>query len=100
MRACRTGARPDDRRHHHPDLSNIHLRPGRPGSAQGLRVLAHENPTREAAEANIAALEEGKAGIAFASGMAAIDAVSTLLESGDHFVVTENTYGGTFRLFE
>ena len=70
------------------------------GRHKGYEYARTQNPTREAAEANIAALEEGKAGIAFASGMAAIDAVSTLLESGDHVVVTENTYGGTFRLFE
>ena len=70
------------------------------GRHKGYEYSRTQNPTREAAEANIAALEEGKAGIAFASGMAAIDAVSTLLESGDHVVVTENTYGGTFRLFE
>ena len=70
------------------------------GRHKGYEYSHTQNPTREAAEANIAALEEGKAGIAFASGMAAIDAVSTLLQSGDHVIVTENTYGGTFRLFE
>ncbi|HJO39345.1 MAG: PLP-dependent aspartate aminotransferase family protein [Vicinamibacterales bacterium] len=70
------------------------------GQHKGYEYSRTQNPTREAVEANIAALEGGKAGIAFASGMAAIDAVSTLLRAGDHVVVTENTYGGTYRLFE
>src|SRR5688500_15413204 len=59
-----------------------------------------QNPTRMAVEANVAAIESGTAGFAFASGMAAIDAILTRLESGDHLVVSDNTYGGTFRLFE
>ena len=70
------------------------------GQHKGYEYSRTQNPTREAAEANIAALEGGRAGIAFASGMAAIDAISTFLSSGDHMVVTENTYGGTYRLFE
>ena len=70
------------------------------GQHKGYEYSRTQNPTREAAEANIAALEGGRAGIAFASGMAAIDAISTFLISGDHMVVTENTYGGTYRLFE
>ena len=70
------------------------------GKHKGYEYARTQNPTREAVEANIAAIESGAAGIAFASGMAAIDAVTTLLTSGDHVVVTENTYGGTFRLFE
>jgi cystathionine beta-lyase/cystathionine gamma-synthase len=53
-----------------------------------------------ALEANLAAIEGGAAAFAFASGMAAIDAILTRLESGDHLVVSDNTYGGTFRLFE
>jgi cystathionine beta-lyase/cystathionine gamma-synthase len=59
-----------------------------------------QNPTRMALEANLAAIEGGIAAFAFASGMAAIDAILTRLESGDHLVVSDNTYGGTFRLFE
>jgi cystathionine gamma-lyase/cystathionine beta-lyase/cystathionine gamma-lyase/homocysteine desulfhydrase len=51
-------------------------------------------------ERNIAAIEGGKAAFAFASGMAAIGAVATMLKSGDHVVVSDNTYGGTFRLFD
>jgi cystathionine beta-lyase/cystathionine gamma-synthase len=53
-----------------------------------------------ALERNIAAIEAGTAAFAFASGMAAIDALLTRLESGDHVLVSDNTYGGTFRLFE
>lgn len=57
------------------------------------------NPTREALEANIAALESGSHGIAFASGLAAIEAVVKRLSAGDHVVSEENTYGGTTRMF-
>ena len=53
-----------------------------------------------ALERNLAAIEGGKAGFAFASGMAAIGAIATMLKSGDHVVVSDNTYGGTFRLFD
>src|SRR5258705_7774409 len=53
-----------------------------------------------ALERNLAAIEAGKAGFAFASGMAAIGAIATMLKSGDHVVVSDNTYGGTFRLFD
>jgi cystathionine beta-lyase/cystathionine gamma-synthase len=57
------------------------------------------NPTREALEESIATLEEGTQGLAFASGMAAITTVMTLLKKGDHVVVADNVYGGTYRLF-
>jgi cystathionine beta-lyase/cystathionine gamma-synthase len=70
------------------------------GKHKGYEYARTQNPTRMALEANIAAMEGGKAGFAFASGMAAISAIATLLKAGDHVVVTENTYGGTFRLFE
>jgi len=70
------------------------------GKHKGYEYARTQNPTRAALEANIAAIEGGKAAFAFASGMAAIDAITTLLEAGDHVVVTDNTYGGTFRLFD
>jgi cystathionine beta-lyase/cystathionine gamma-synthase len=70
------------------------------GKHKGFEYGRTQNPTRMAVEANIAAIESGVAGFAFASGMAAIDAILTRLESGDHLVVSDNTYGGTFRLFE
>ena len=55
------------------------------------------NPTREALENLIADLEGGKRGFAFASGMAAISAVMDLFQTGDHIVVTDDVYGGTYR---
>src|ERR1700704_5113438 len=70
------------------------------GKHKGYEYARTQNPTRAALEGNIAAIEGGKAAFAFASGMAAIDAITTLLEAGDHVVVTDNTYGGTFRLFD
>ena len=70
------------------------------GRHKGYEYARTQNPTRSALEGNIAAIEGGKAAFAFASGMAAIDAITTLLTSGDHVVVTDNTYGGTFRLFD
>ena len=70
------------------------------GRHKGFEYARTQNPTRLAVERNIAAIEGGKAAYGFASGMAAIDAITTLLEAGDHVVVTDNTYGGTFRLFE
>jgi cystathionine beta-lyase/cystathionine gamma-synthase len=70
------------------------------GQHKGFEYGRTQNPTRLALERNIAAIEAGAAAFAFASGMAAIDALLTRLESGDHLVVSDNTYGGTFRLFE
>ncbi len=70
------------------------------GQHKGYEYARTQNPTRAALEANLAAIEHGKAGFGFASGMAATGAVMTLLQSGDHVVVTDNTYGGTYRLFE
>jgi cystathionine gamma-lyase/cystathionine beta-lyase/cystathionine gamma-lyase/homocysteine desulfhydrase len=70
------------------------------GRHKGFEYARTQNPTRSALEANIAAIENGAAAFAFASGMAAEGAVMTLLQSGDHVVVTDNTYGGTYRLFE
>src|SRR5258707_397132 len=70
------------------------------GRHKGYEYARTQNPTRAALEANLAAIEGGTAAFAFASGMAAIDAITTMLEAGDHVVVTENTYGGTFRLFD
>jgi len=70
------------------------------GVHKGYEYARTQNPTRFALERNIAAIEGGKAGFAFASGMAAIGAIGTLLEAGDHVIVSKNTYGGTFRLFD
>src|SRR5437588_5224511 len=70
------------------------------GRHKGFEYGRTHNPTRQALEGNIAAIESGKAAFAFASGMAAIGAIATLLKSGDHVIVSDNTYGGTFRLFD
>lgn len=70
------------------------------GKHKGFEYARTQNPTRLALERNLAALEGGKSCFAFASGMAATNAVMTLLQAGDHVIVSDNTYGGTFRLFE
>jgi cystathionine beta-lyase/cystathionine gamma-synthase len=70
------------------------------GRHKGYEYGRTQNPTRSALEANVAAIENGRAAFAFASGMAATGAVMTLLKAGDHAVVTDQTYGGTYRLFE
>jgi cystathionine beta-lyase/cystathionine gamma-synthase len=66
---------------------------------RGYEYARVQNPTREAMEANIAALEGGAYGMAFASGMAAIEATVKRLASGDHVIYEENVYGGTHRMF-
>jgi cystathionine beta-lyase/cystathionine gamma-synthase len=70
------------------------------GKHKGYEYARTQNPTRAALEANLAAIEGGKAAYAYASGMAAIGAITSMLKAGDHVVVTDNTYGGTFRLFD
>src|SRR5947208_14373330 len=70
------------------------------GRHKGYEYGRTQNPTRMALERNLAAIEGGPAGFAFASGMAAIGAIATMLRSGDHVVVSDNTYGGTFRLVD
>ncbi len=70
------------------------------GRHKGYEYARTQNPTRGALEGNLAAIEGGRAAFAFASGMAAITAITSLLKSGDHVVVSNNVYGGTFRLFD
>jgi cystathionine gamma-lyase/cystathionine beta-lyase/cystathionine gamma-lyase/homocysteine desulfhydrase len=70
------------------------------GRHKGYEYGRTQNPTRAALEGNIAAMESGKSAVAFASGMAAINAVATMLKAGDHVIVSDNVYGGTFRLFD
>ena len=69
------------------------------GKNKGWEYARTQNPTRSALETNIAALEGAKFGFAFASGMSAIDATLKLVKGGDHVLLGNNTYGGTFRLF-
>src|SRR5688572_14270278 len=66
---------------------------------RGYEYARVQNPTREAMEANIAALEGGTHGMAFSSGMAAIEAITKRLSAGDHVIYEENVYGGTHRMF-
>lgn len=70
-----------------------------PGQHQGFEYARTQNPTRLVLEANLAALENGKHGICFASGMAAVDAVIKLLNSGDEVISTNDLYGGSYRTF-
>ena len=70
-----------------------------PGVNKGFDYARSGNPTRKVLEDLIAKLEKGTAGFAFASGLAAIDAVLKLLETGDEIVAVDDIYGGTYRLF-
>ena len=69
------------------------------GKHKGFEYARTQNPTRSALEANISALENARYGFAFASGMSAIDATLKLVKGGEHVILGDNTYGGTFRLF-
>ncbi len=69
------------------------------GRHRGYEYARLQNPTREASEANIAALEGGRHGIAFSSGLAAIECLAKTVAGGGHIVSEENTYGGTTRMF-
>ncbi|MBZ0285925.1 MAG: cystathionine gamma-synthase [Anaerolineae bacterium] len=71
-----------------------------PGEHKGYEYSRSGNPTRTALEELIAAIEKGRYGLAFASGLAAIDCVLRLLNPGDHIIVGNDVYGGTYRLFE
>lgn len=71
-----------------------------PGEHKGYEYSRSGNPTRAALEELIAAIEKGRYGLAFASGLAAIDCVMRLLNPGDHVIVGNDVYGGTYRLFE
>jgi cystathionine gamma-lyase len=71
-----------------------------PGEHKGYEYSRSDNPTRTALQTSLATLEGGKYGLAFASGLAAIDTVLRLLKPGDHVIVGNDVYGGTYRLFE
>jgi len=70
------------------------------GRHKGFEYARTQNPTRAALERNLAALENGKYGHCFASGMAAIDTVLKLLNTGDHVITGQDMYGGSFRLMD
>jgi cystathionine gamma-lyase len=70
------------------------------GRHKGYEYARGKNPTREALERNVAALEGGRHGFAFASGMACLDSIMKLFRAGDHVICGESAYGGTFRLLD
>jgi cystathionine gamma-lyase len=70
-----------------------------PGVHQGYAYARAQNPTREALEHGIAALENAKFGLGFASGVAAVDAIIRLFTPGDEIITTNDLYGGSLRLF-
>src|SRR4030067_2110704 len=70
------------------------------GKNTGYEYGRTHNLTRQALEKNIAVLEKGKYGIAYASGLAATHALMSLVKAGDHIIVSNNVYGGTYRIFE
>ncbi|WP_050615270.1 trans-sulfuration enzyme family protein [Bacillus testis] len=70
------------------------------GKSTGFDYSRTANPTRQALEEAIAALEEGDRGFAFSSGMAAITAIMFLFKPGDHIIISDDLYGGTYRLLE
>ena len=71
----------------------------RPGDFKGYEYSRTGNPTRTALENNLAALESGKHGLCFGSGLGAIDAIIKLLSPGDEVISTNDLYGGTYRIF-
>ena len=70
-----------------------------PGEFKGYEYSRTGNPTRTALENNLAALENGKYGLCFGSGLAAVDAIIKLLKPGDEVISTNDLYGGTYRIF-
>ena len=70
-----------------------------PGGHKGFEYSRTHNPTRSALEKSLAGIENGKHGLAFASGLAAMDAIMKLLQPGDEVISTNDLYGGSYRLF-
>ena len=70
-----------------------------PGKNKGFEYSRTHNPTRTALQNSFASLENAKYGVAFSSGLAAVDAIIKLLEPGDEVISTNDLYGGTYRLF-
>src|SRR3990167_79201 len=83
-----------------PIYATSTYRQASPGVHQGYEYSRTHNPTRAAFEACIASLESGTRGFAFASGMAAINTLIDLLDTGSHVIAMDDLYGGTFRLFD
>jgi cystathionine gamma-lyase len=70
-----------------------------PGDHKGYEYSRTQNPTRDALQKNLAALENAKHGLCFSSGMGAIDCVVKLLQPGDEVISTNDLYGGSYRIF-
>jgi cystathionine gamma-lyase len=80
-------------------LTSTYVQDG-PGNHKGFEYGRTQNPTRNALQDCLAALEGARHGLAFASGLAATDAILHLLSAGDHVLASDDVYGGTFRLFD
>ncbi len=80
-------------------LTSTYVQAG-PGEHKGYEYSRTQNPTRKALQDCLAALEGAKYGAAFASGLAATDMLMHMLDAGDHVVVSDDVYGGTFRIFD
>ena len=80
--------------------TSTYVQPALGQPKQGYEYARVTNPTRDALQANVAALEGGRYGASFGSGLAAIEAIVKKLSAGDHVVSEENTYGGTTRMFD
>jgi cystathionine gamma-lyase len=80
-------------------LTSTYVQAG-PGEHKGYEYSRTQNPTRKALQDCLAALEGAKYGAAFASGLAGTDMLMHMLEAGDHVVVSDDVYGGTFRIFD
>src|SRR5512142_3308550 len=80
-------------------LSSTYVQDG-PGGHKGFEYSRTRNPTRDALQGCLAALEGARHGLAFASGLAATDAILHLLQAGDHVLSSDDVYGGTFRIFD
>ena len=99
--ARRAGTRSVDRRDHHADLPDVDLRAGRARQAQGLRVRAHAESDAPGARAQPRGHRRRQGGLRVRVGDGGHRRRSrTMLKAGDHVVVSDNTYGGTFRLFD
>src|SRR5512135_2166890 len=80
-------------------LTSTYVQDG-PGVHKGYEYSRTQNPTRDALQGCLAALEGARHALAFASGLAATDALLHLLDAGDHVLTSDDVYGGTFRLFD
>jgi len=80
-------------------LTSTYVQDG-PGEHKGFEYSRTQNPTRDALQGCLAALEGASHGLAFASGLAATDAILHLLDAGDHVLASDDVYGGTFRIFD